>query len=198
MGLPTYPFQRKRFWIEPSAGAGDVSGAGQGAADHPLLGAVIDDPAGEGLTLTGRLSLQTHPWLADHAVAAAILLPGAAFLELALRAGEEAGCEQVEELTLQAPLILPEQGAAQIQVSVSGPDEEGRRELQVHSRAEAAGEEEAGSGPATPRASSPPNPQMPPSSSAAGRRRGPSRWRSSPSMTASPRPGLTTAPPSRA
>ena len=68
-------------------------------------------PAASGAALTGRLSLQTHPWLADHAVAGTVLLPGTAFVELALRAGEEVGCELLEELTLEAPLVLPEQGA---------------------------------------------------------------------------------------
>ena len=81
--------------------------------------------------------LATHPWLADHAVGGTVLLPGTAFLELALRAAEQAGAETVEELTLQAPLVLPEAGAVAIQVSVSGPGEEGRREVSIHSRPEA-------------------------------------------------------------
>ena len=141
--LPTYPFQRKRYWLaansDVSAGVGS---AGQRTAEHPLLGAVIESPEDDGLTLTGRLSLQSHPWLADHAVAGTVLLPGTAFLELALRAGEEVDCELLEELTLGAPLVLSEQGAVQIQVSVSSPGEEGRRELSIHSRREDAGEGE--------------------------------------------------------
>ena len=109
--------------------------------DHPLLGSTVElaDGRGGGLLQTGRLSLQTHPWLADHRVAGAALLPGTAFLELALRAAEQVGAETVEELTLQAPLILPETGAVAIQVSVSGL-EDGRREISIHSRPE--GEEE--------------------------------------------------------
>src|SRR5205814_9459690 len=94
------------------------------------------DPDG-GLALTGRISLQSHPWLADHAVAGTVLLPGTAFVEMALRAGAEAGCEYLEELTLQAPLILPEQGAVALQVKVGGDGERGEREVSVYSRPEA-------------------------------------------------------------
>jgi acyl transferase domain-containing protein len=143
--LPTYPFQRKRYWLGSAfGGAGDLTAAGQASADHPMLGAAVELAGGEGdgLLLTGRLSLAAHPWLADHAVADTVLLSGAAFLELALEAVEQAGAQAVEELTLQAPLVLPETGAVAIQVTVSGPDEEGRREIAIHSRLDSAGDEE--------------------------------------------------------
>src|SRR5881394_1220477 len=139
--LPTYPFQRERFWLDSPAGTGDVSAIGLIAADHPLLGAAIEAPNDDGLTLTGRLSLSTHPWLADHVVGGTVLLPGTALLELALRAAEQVGAETVEELTLQAPLVLPEVGGVAIQVSVSAPSEEGQRELSIHSRPEGEDEE---------------------------------------------------------
>ncbi|HEX6688605.1 MAG TPA: acyltransferase domain-containing protein, partial [Solirubrobacterales bacterium] len=138
--LPTYPFQRKRYWPASVAGPADPGAIGLAAADHPLLGAAIEDPTGEGLLLSGRISLQTHPWLADHAVVGRVILPGTAFLELALSAGNEVGAETVEELTLQAPLVLPEQGAAALRVTLGGLDEGGRREIAIHSRPE--GEDE--------------------------------------------------------
>src|SRR6476646_5172760 len=142
VSLPTYPFQRQRYWLSSSGAAGDANSIGQADADHPLLAAVLEHPDGEGLLLTGRISLQTHPWLADHAVAGTVLLPGSAFVELALKAAEQAGAETLAELTLQAPLILSEQGATQLQVSVSEPDQEGARELAIHSRPQSTGDEE--------------------------------------------------------
>ncbi|MEU5424830.1 type I polyketide synthase [Streptomyces olivoreticuli] len=139
--LPTYAFQSRRFWVEPSATTGDVASAGLGAADHPLLGAAVALPASEGHLFTGRLSVQSHPWLADYRISGAVLLPGTTFVELALRAGDSVGCDRVEELILEAPLVLPEQGAVQIQLAVGGPDESGRRSLDVHSRPEGAADD---------------------------------------------------------
>ena len=132
--LPTYPFQRRRYWLAAGAGPGDLGAAGLGEADHPLLGAVLEDPESERLTMTGAISLQSHPWLADHAVAGTVLFPGTGFLELALRAAEEAGCETVEELVLRSPLVLPESGAVQVRVSVAAPGERGERAIRIHSR----------------------------------------------------------------
>ncbi|WP_433655213.1 type I polyketide synthase [Nocardia sp. CA-128927] len=132
--LPTYAFQRQRYWLEDGVVLGDVASAGLGAADHPLLGAVLSMATADGFIYTGRLSTRTHPWLADHAVSGVVLLPGTAFLELAIRAGDQVGCDRVEELTLQAPLIVAEQGAVVLQVVVAEPDEVGRREFSVHSR----------------------------------------------------------------
>jgi acyl transferase domain-containing protein/acyl carrier protein len=134
VALPTYPFQRSRYWLDSAAGAADPAASGQAPAGHPLLGAVIAVADGDGALLTGRISLRSHPWLADHALGGVALLPGTALLELALRAGAEVGAAVLEELTITAPLALPERGAVQLQVALGEPDEEGRRPVSVHSR----------------------------------------------------------------
>ncbi|MFI6118032.1 SDR family NAD(P)-dependent oxidoreductase, partial [Kitasatospora sp. NPDC051164] len=126
VALPTYPFQRTRFWL--AGGAGDVSAAGLDSVDHPLLGAAVE--VGEQRVLTGRLSLATHPWLADHSVLGTVLLPATAFVELVVHAAGAA----VEELVLEAPLTLPADGAVDVQVVVGEPDETGRRTVDVRSR----------------------------------------------------------------
>ncbi|MFF2546605.1 SDR family NAD(P)-dependent oxidoreductase [Kitasatospora sp. NPDC058063] len=126
VALPTYPFQRTRFWL--AGGAGDVSAAGLDPVDHPLLGAAVE--VGEQRVLTGRLSLATHPWLADHSVLGTVLLPATAFVELVVHAAGTA----VEELVLEAPLTLPADGAVDVQVVVGEPDGTGRRTVDVRSR----------------------------------------------------------------
>ena len=137
VGLPSYAFQRKRYWQDPMAPSGDALGkAGLRAGEHPLLGAATDVAGNGAVVLSGRLSLQTHRWLADHVVDDQVLLPGTAFVELALRAATEVGCSGVEELALEAPLVVPPAGAVQVQVVAEAPDDSGNRPVTVYSRPE--------------------------------------------------------------
>ncbi|GGV10439.1 type I polyketide synthase [Streptomyces spectabilis] len=132
--LPTYPFQRARYWLDTGAPTGDMAAVGLRPADHPLLGAAVTLADEEGALLTGRLSLATHPWLADHTVGGVVVVPGAALVELAVRAGDQVGLDLVEELTLAAPLVLPEDGEVRLQVSVGAPDASGRRTVSAYAR----------------------------------------------------------------
>ncbi|WP_440581469.1 polyketide synthase dehydratase domain-containing protein, partial [Streptomyces sp. PT19] len=135
--LPTYAFQHQRYWPVPTPSvAEDVESAGLRPAGHPLLSAAIELSDSGGLLLTTRLSLRTHPWLAEHVVMGNALLPGTAFVELAVRAGDEVGCDRVEELTLAAPLVVPPQGGVQLHLHVGPADTAGRRTLTARSRPE--------------------------------------------------------------
>ncbi|WP_406504062.1 SDR family NAD(P)-dependent oxidoreductase [Streptomyces sp. NBC_00212] len=136
--LPTYPFQRERYWPRPAGLAGDVTGAGLRSAEHPLLGATLTLADSGEVLFTGRLSLQAYPWLADHRMGGSVLFPATGFLELAMRAGDQAGCDRVEEFLLLTPLVLTDESAAQVQVLVGAPDEAGARTISVYSRADGA------------------------------------------------------------
>ncbi|MDX8141340.1 SDR family NAD(P)-dependent oxidoreductase [Lentzea sp. BCCO 10_0061] len=130
--LPTYPFQRETFWLDAPAVSAE---AGLGSAGHPMLDQVVALADGDGHLFTGRLSTRSHPWLADHVVRGTVVLPGTALLELAVRAVRETGGRVVEDLVLEAPLVLPEDGTVEVQVSVGAADGTGRRAVAVHSRA---------------------------------------------------------------
>ncbi|MFG2910212.1 type I polyketide synthase [Kitasatospora sp. NPDC048286] len=133
--LPTYAFQRGSYWLQAGPAAAGLPAAGLQAVDHPLLGAGTELADSDGFLFTGRFSVRSHPWLADHGVYEGALFPATAFLELAVRAGDQVGCDQVEELTLEAPLVLPAGGAVALQLTVGSPDAAGTRPLSVHARA---------------------------------------------------------------
>ncbi|TDQ51640.1 type I polyketide synthase [Actinorugispora endophytica] len=123
--LPTYAFQHQRYWIRPRPGGAPAA--------HPLLESSVPLAHSGGRVFTGRLS--GRGWLADHAVGGAAVVPGAAFAEMALHAGGRVGCGAVAELTLHAPLVLPERGGVAVQLAVEGPGPDGGRSFTVHSRA---------------------------------------------------------------
>src|SRR5205807_678215 len=88
-----------------------------------------------GCLLTGRLSRSGAPWVTDHEVAGTVLVPGAALMEWVLRAGDEVGCSSVEELMLQAPVVVPAASGLRVQVVVDpATDDDGRREVRVYTR----------------------------------------------------------------
>ncbi|PWI44703.1 hypothetical protein CK485_08115 [Streptomyces sp. ICBB 8177] len=123
---PTYAFDRRRFWLtDRDATAGERPS---------LLERAVPVAHDGGQLLTGRLSRRSTPWLADHTIGDDVLVPGTAFVELALHAAATCGATVVAELALHAPLLLPASGAVEIQVAVGGEDGDGRRELTVHAR----------------------------------------------------------------
>jgi acyl transferase domain-containing protein/acyl carrier protein len=132
--LPTYPWQRARYWLDP---AGDpraaAAPAGMTTVGHPLLHATLERPDGGEHLFTAELSLARTPWLADHRVHGAVVFPGTGFVELALAAGRQLGTGELLQLTLAAPLALHD-AAVPVQLWVQGPDAEGRRRFALYGR----------------------------------------------------------------
>ncbi|XRQ09185.1 type I polyketide synthase, partial [Actinomadura welshii] len=132
--LPTYPFQRERYWPSPGRGAGDVRSAGLRPADHPLLGAAVALAATDEVILTGVLSPASQPWPAGPTEDGTAPFPAAGLLELAIHAGDQVGCDRVENLRLGAPLVLHGTSATTVQVWAGPPDEDGARPVRVYSQ----------------------------------------------------------------
>ncbi|WP_018802507.1 type I polyketide synthase, partial [Salinispora arenicola] len=129
--LPTYAFDQQHYWLHTAAAA-DAPSLGLAGADHPMLGAVVRLPWSDGLVFTSRLSLRSHPWLADHEVGGVVVVPGAGLVELAVRAGDEAGCPNLDELVIETPLVVPAHGGVRVQVALSGPGENDARTVDVY------------------------------------------------------------------
>ncbi|ADP81114.1 type I polyketide synthase [Pseudofrankia inefficax] len=150
VALPTYPFQRRRFWLDAPAEPGaELLAAGITPAAHPWLRLRTEQADTASTTLRGLVSLARTPWLADHAVAGTPLLPGTAFIDVALHAAAAGadGPVRLDELVLRAPLALGADRAAQLQVSV-GPAGEDGAPVEIHARPA-----QSGTGPAGQRAS---------------------------------------------
>ncbi|GCD98555.1 type I polyketide synthase [Embleya hyalina] len=139
--LPTYPFQQRHYWL-PESSSGDVVSAGQVAAGHAMLEAVVRVADADEVVFTGRLSVRTHPWVAEHELGGRALVPGTALLDMAIRAGDEVGCAGVAEMVVTAPLILPESGGVRVQLVVHEARDGGERPFAIHSCPEDASGEE--------------------------------------------------------
>ncbi|MEC3981727.1 type I polyketide synthase [Amycolatopsis sp. H20-H5] len=143
--LPTYAFQRERHWLEPQAAPANPADLGLRPADHPMLGATLGRAGGDGVVLTGRIGLGSHSWLADHVILGSVVVPDTAFVEWAVRAGDEVGRGVVDELTVHRPLVLGEREPVQVQVVVDATadtepaQDDGRCVVAVYSRAEGPG-----------------------------------------------------------
>ncbi|WP_344432249.1 type I polyketide synthase, partial [Amycolatopsis minnesotensis] len=141
LNLPTYPFQHRHYWASGDAGGGaDLRSAGLDAMSHPWLGAAIEVPGSGGIVVTGRVSVETHPWLAEHRVRGRVLFPVTGALDLAMTVAKMAGCTLVEDFALDKPLVLAETSAAQLRAFADGADTAGRRAFSVHWRHERADE----------------------------------------------------------
>ena len=136
--LPTYAFDHQHYWLRtmPATDAGTLRLTG---TDHPLIGAVVPLPHTAGFMTTSRWSPRSHPWLAEHELTDAVVVPNAALVELAIRFGDEIGAPVIAELTIDTPVVLPQHGARHIQMVVGGPDAARRRSVEVYSRADGAG-----------------------------------------------------------
>ncbi|MES3636910.1 SDR family NAD(P)-dependent oxidoreductase [Mycobacterium intracellulare] len=125
--LPTYPFQRRRFWPKTSGIALD-GGAGPSSG---ILGNAKDLASGDSV-YTSRLSVKSQPWLSDHVIYGTVVVPGATYAAMALAAvGAPA---RVKDVFFYEPIILPEKSSREVQLTLHPLQDGGGFTFQVHSR----------------------------------------------------------------
>ena len=142
--LPTYPFQRRRYWVDTRRR--------RARGGHPLLGAGGVSARGE-MTFERELYATEPEWLSDHRVFGRVVAPAALYGAMGLsaaseaaRAGSGGSGPVVEELRIHAPLVLPEgdggdvESGCAVQLWAGAPDGSGRRTVEVHSKGEGATE----------------------------------------------------------
>ncbi|MET8630612.1 SDR family NAD(P)-dependent oxidoreductase [Kitasatospora sp. NPDC004669] len=136
--LPTYPFQRERYWLKPATDTAGAGALGLTAIEHPMLTSQTELPNGRGYLFTGRLSADNPAWAPEHEIYGTYILPGVSFVDLLLHVARIVGCDQIEELTHRTFLAIPERGALQVRLAVDAADESGARGFALYSRAEEA------------------------------------------------------------
>ncbi|MBA2811145.1 SDR family NAD(P)-dependent oxidoreductase [Streptomyces sp. KM273126] len=118
--LPSYPWQRRRYWYGEACDWERTSGTGR--TEHPLLGERLPGPHP---TWENTVEPQLVSWLGDHHVDGAVVMPAAGYVEMALAAGRRALHSPVEvrhlEITRPLPLSWPDPGDTRVQTSVQ-PD----------------------------------------------------------------------------
>ncbi|MET8977518.1 type I polyketide synthase [Streptomyces sp. NPDC004539] len=124
--LPTYPFQRTRHWLSPLPTRQE--------SGHPLLGTPVNVAGTGEILCTGRVSLRSHPWLDDHRVLGAPVLPASAVVEAVAKVGEFVGAGGLARLDVPGPLVLPEEGEVLLQLRIGAEDAAGERALTLHVR----------------------------------------------------------------
>jgi polyketide synthase 12/epothilone polyketide synthase D len=136
VSLPTYPFERERFWIEKPPRAQGGSAGGRGAASHPLLTQPARTASGE-LTFDHTLTIASLPFLADHVVHGATVVPATVYVDVAVAAASEClgstGLPVLSTLSLREPLALRPEEERKLRVRCV-PDGATRVAIEIMSR----------------------------------------------------------------
>lgn len=132
--IPTYPFQRKNYWVKPLT---QTKGSTKRAQGHPLLGVPIETPSKEQI-FENELDLETLPYLYDHQVYNTVIFPGAGYVEILIAAGRQllkSENVKIENFTIQAPLSLFKDKPIQVQL-LAKPEDNQTTILSLYSRFE--------------------------------------------------------------
>ncbi|MGH3644787.1 MAG: SDR family NAD(P)-dependent oxidoreductase, partial [Mycobacterium sp.] len=126
--LPTYPFQRRRFWPKTSG----IAGSGvHGESVSGILGSAKDLASGDSV-YTSRLSVKSQPWLSDHVIYGIVVVPGATYAAMALAAvGTPA---RAKDVFFYEPIILPEKASREVQLTLHPLEDGSGSTFKVHSR----------------------------------------------------------------
>jgi amino acid adenylation domain-containing protein len=137
VSLPTYPWQRRRFWVDESKSESQLPANDFDRFHHPLLGRQITSPLIDDFVYESHFNLAANSLLSDHRVYGVPVVPATVYLELALAAAMEAFNERavaIEDFVIQDAMILSENDSRTVQIVIS-PEREDKSSFRVFSRA---------------------------------------------------------------
>ncbi len=130
VALPTYPFERQRYWVEPSATRSTAEARGA----HPFLGVRQESAVSGEVVYANALAGGSPGYLADHVIYERMAMPASGFAALVLGSGPLP--LRLLGMSILEPLLLSAQGARELQLSLEpSPDGGGSSSFQLHSRA---------------------------------------------------------------
>ncbi|MDP5336971.1 MAG: type I polyketide synthase [Nodularia sp. (in: cyanobacteria)] len=138
ISLPTYPFQRQRFWPQESQLTWHSHTCTRLASpmQHPLLGQRFSSPLASDIHFQTQLSLEAFPDLADHQVYNTVVVPAAFYLSMFLAAALEMFNAQQQvmlaDISFLQALMLPENTEITIQLVLT-PEKSGAFTCQLFS-----------------------------------------------------------------
>lgn len=140
VSMPTYPFQRQRYWLPNTDASFSTSTAMNHASKRtdfarmqtrgpsPLLGESMSLSFDPRIRLYQRvLDLNALPWLVDHQVHDTVVLPATGYVEMAMTSARHAlgpGSQTLDDLAIEAPLVLVRgmPVTVQLALTIEGPD----------------------------------------------------------------------------
>lgn len=132
--LPTYSFQRRRYWLDRTNSRANDGPVGFEHGQHPLVGREVPLADESASVFLCHVSIDDYPWMADHRIHGTLLLPATALLEIAAHIGSVTDTPFIADLTMADPIELPENGFLDIQIMVDGPTADGSRLFKVYTR----------------------------------------------------------------
>ncbi len=117
--LPAYPWQRERYWFSEDE---NEVGASLSTRKHPLLGKRLATADG---TWKNRLDPALLSWLTDHVVQDSMVLPGTAYIEMAISAvlsNHACNGVEIEGFEIRRPVLIGAGAMPLVEVGLSIED----------------------------------------------------------------------------